>query len=52
MIFAESFDYNGLGIPIPYMTLSEIYKGMDQGQNLSQILFDLDVKDYDMEESN
>jgi len=41
LIFAETFDHSGLEILSPQMTLSEVHKRMDDGQNLGQILFDL-----------
>jgi len=50
LIFAETFDFSGLDISTPQMTLSEIHKRMDEGQNLGQILFDLEMKGYNMEE--
>jgi len=42
LIFAETFDCSGLGILSPKMILSEIHKRMNEGQNLDQILFDLE----------
>jgi hypothetical protein len=46
LIYAESFDYSGLGILSSKMVLSEIHKRMNGGQKLERILFDLEfVKD-------
>ena len=50
LIFAEIFDYSGLGILTPQMILSEVRKRMNDGQNLGQILFDLEIEGYNMEQ--
>ena len=50
LIFAETFDFSGLDIQTPKMILSEIYIRMDDGQNLGQVLFDLEMEGYNMEE--
>ncbi len=50
LIFAETFDCSGLEIFSPQMTISEVHKRMDDGQNLGQILFDLEIEGYNMEE--
>ncbi len=50
LIFAETFDCSGLEIFSPQITISEVHKRMDDGQNLGQILFDLEIEGYNMEE--
>lgn len=50
LIFAETFDCSGLETFSPQMTLSEVHKRIDDGQNLDQILFDLFIEGYNMEE--
>ena len=50
LFFAETFEYSGLDIFSAQMTLSEVHKRMDDGQNLGQTLFDLDTEDYNLEE--
>jgi hypothetical protein len=50
LIFAETFDHSGLEILSPQMIISEIHKRMDEGQKLTQILFDLEIEGYNMEE--
>jgi len=42
LIYAESFDFSGLGILSSKMILSEIHKRMNDGQKLEQVLFDLE----------
>lgn len=50
LLFAETFDCSGLDIHTLQMTIAEIHKRMDAGQHLGQILFDLDMEGYNMEE--
>ncbi len=50
LIFAETIDYSGLEIQTPQMTISEVHKRMNDGQNLAQILFDLETEGYNMEQ--
>ena len=50
LFFAETFDYSGLDILTPQMTLSEVHKRTDEGQKLDQILFDLEIEGYNMEQ--
>jgi len=50
LIFAETFDCSGLEIFSTQMTISEIHKRINDGQNLGQILFDLEMDGYNMEE--
>ena len=50
LIFAETFDFSGLDIHTPQITLSEVHRRMDDGQNLGQVLFDLEMEGYNMEE--
>jgi len=50
LIFAETFDHSGLEILSPQMIISEIHKRMGEGQNLTPILFDLEIEGYNMEE--
>ncbi len=50
LIFAETFDHSGLEILSPQMTLSEVHMRMDDGKKLGQILFDLEMEGYNMEE--
>ncbi len=50
LIFAETFDFSGLYIHTPQMTLSEVHRKMDDGQKLGQILFDLEMEDYNIGE--
>lgn len=50
LIFAETFDCSGLGILTPHMIISEVHKRMNDGQNISQILFDLETEGYNMEQ--
>jgi len=40
LIFAETFDCSGLEILSTQMTISEVHKRIDDGQNLDHILFD------------
>ena len=42
LIYAESFDFSGLGTLSSKMILSEIHKRMNDGQKLEQVLFDLE----------
>jgi len=50
LIFAETYDYSGLGIHSPQKTISEIHKRLEGGQKLGQILFDLEIEGYNMGE--
>jgi hypothetical protein len=50
LIFDETFDCSGLNILTPQMILSEVHKRMNDGQNLGQILFDLEIEGYNMEQ--
>ena len=50
LIFAETFDCSGLEIHTPEKAISEIHKSMDDGQKLGQMLFDLEMEGYSMEE--
>jgi len=50
LIFAETFDCSGLEIFSSQMILSEVYKRLNEGQNIDQILFDLFIEVYYMEE--
>ena len=50
LIFAETFDHSGLEILSPQMTISKIHKRMYEGQKLTQILFDLEIEHYTLEE--
>ena len=50
LIFADTFDFSGLDIQTTQMTLSEVHRRMDDGQKLGQILFDLEMEGYNMEE--
>jgi len=50
LIFAETFDCSGLGILTPHMIISKVHKRMNDGQNISQILFDLETEGYNMEQ--
>ena len=52
LIFAETIDCSGLEIQTPQMTISEVHKRTNDGQNLGQILFDLEIEVYNMEELN
>ena len=50
LIFAEFYDFSGIEILSPQMTIREIHKRMNDGQKLDQILFDLEMEGYNMEE--
>ena len=50
LIFADTFDFSGLEIRSTQMTINEIHKRMNGGQKLGQILFDLEMKGYNMED--
>ena len=50
LIFADAYQCSGLDIHSPQTTIVEIHKRLDAGHNLGQILFDLDIEGYNMEE--
>jgi len=48
--FGEVFNFSELGILSLPITLSEIHKRMNDGQNLDQVSFDLEIEGYNMEQ--
>ncbi len=47
--FGEVFNFSELVILSLPITLSEIHKRMNDGQNLDQVSFDLEIEGYNIE---